>query len=100
MIAAPPLRPAARVLRLPLSARAGRPIGLFLLAYAVYTLARVATIGDLASAKANAAWIVSFEHTFPLGVESTVQHTFDGSWVIWILNRLYLLAQLGVIPAV
>src|SRR3954447_24729396 len=99
MIAAPPLRPAVRVLRPPLSARAWRQIGLFLFAYAVYSAARFVTIGDLGDAKANAAWIVSFEHTFHLGVEATVQHTFDGSWVIWILNRLYLLAQLGVIPA-
>jgi hypothetical protein len=100
MIAAPPIRPAARALRLPFSARAWRQIGLFLAAYVVYTAARFVTIGDLGSAKAHAAWIVSFEHTFHLGVESTVQHAFDGSWVIWILNRLYLLAQMFVIPAV
>src|SRR3954447_10856710 len=99
MIAAPPLRPATRVLRPPLSARAWRQIGLFLLAYAVYTVARFATIGDPGDAKGNAAWIVSFEHTFHVGVEASVQHAFDGSWVIWVLNRLYLLAQLGVIPA-
>ena len=51
MIAAAPLRPAARVLRLPLSARAWRQIGLFLFAYAVYTAARFVTIGDLGTAE-------------------------------------------------
>jgi membrane-associated phospholipid phosphatase len=29
-----------------------------------------------------------------------VQNALDGSWVMWVLNRLYLAAQLGVIPAV
>ena len=29
-----------------------------------------------------------------------MQHAVDGTWVLWVLNRLYLIAQLGVIPAV
>jgi hypothetical protein len=99
MIAAPSIRPSS-ALRLPFSPRARLQIGLFLLAYAVYTVARFVTIGDLSAAKANAGWVVSFEHTFHLGVESSVQHALSGSWAIWVLNRLYLLAQLFVIPAV
>jgi PAP2 superfamily len=99
MIAAPSIRPSS-ALRLPFSPRARLQIGLFLLAYVIYTAARFVTIGDLGDAKVNAAWIVTFEHTFHLGVEATVQHALDGSWLLWILNRLYLLAQMFVIPAV
>jgi hypothetical protein len=98
MLAAPPFRPST-ALRVPLSGRAWGQISLFLLAYAIYTVARFATIGDLGSATDHAAWIVGVEHTFGIGVEASVQHAFDGSWLIWVLNRLYLLAQLGVIPA-
>ena len=75
-------------------------IGLFLLAYAVYTVARFFTIGDLADATANAHWIVDLQNAVGVGVEASVQNALDGSWVMWVLNRLYLLAQLGVIPAV
>jgi hypothetical protein len=98
MIAASPIRPSS-ALRLPFSPRARLQIGLFLLAYMIYTAARFVTIGDLASAKDNAAWIVGVEHTFHLGFEASVQHALDGTALIWILNRLYLLAQLAVIPA-
>src|SRR3954471_8866978 len=98
MIAASPIHPSS-ALRLPFSPRARLQIGLFLLAYLIYTAARFVTIGDLASAKDNAAWIVGLEHTFHLGFEASVQHALDGTAVIWILNRLYLLAQLAVIPA-
>jgi hypothetical protein len=99
MLAASTFRPTTSV-RLPFSPRARAQIGLFLLAYAVYTVARFFTIGDLVDAKNNAHWIVDVEHSFRLGFESSVQQALDGSWAIWVLNRLYLLAQLGVIPAV
>src|SRR3954469_1810923 len=99
MIAAPPIRPSLSALRLPFSPRARLQIGLFLFAYLVYSAARFVTIGDLASAKDNAGWIVGVENTFHIGVEASVQHALNGTWVMWILNRLYLLAQLGVIPA-
>src|SRR3954453_8154984 len=98
MLAASTLRPTS-ALRVPFSPRARAQIGLFLLAYVVYTVARFFTIGDLASAKDHADWIVGFENTFHVGFEASVQHALDGTWVIWVLNRLYLLAQLGVIPA-
>src|SRR3954452_6481889 len=95
MLAASSIRPSS-ALRLPFSSRARLQIGLFLLAYFVYSAARFVTVGDLASAKDHAAWIVGFEHTFHFGFEATVQHALDGTWVIWVLNRLYLIAQLGV----
>ena len=99
MLAASTFRPTTGV-RLPFSRRARLQIGLFLLAYAVYTVARFFTIGDLADATANAHWIVDLQNAVGVGVESSVQNALDGSWVMWILNRLYLAAQLGVIPAV
>src|SRR5690242_6053940 len=99
MLAASTFRPTS-ALRLPFSRRARAQIGLFLLAYVVYTVARFFTIGDLDDAMGNAHWIVDVENTFGVGIEASVQHALDGSWVIWVLNRLYLLAQLGVIPAV
>jgi hypothetical protein len=99
MLAASTFRPTTSV-RLPFSPRARTQIGLFVLAYIVYTIARFFTIGDLADAKSNAHWIVDVENTFRVGFEASVQQALDGSWVIWVLNRLYLLAQLGVIPAV
>src|SRR3954451_8136333 len=98
MLAASTFRPTTSV-RLPFSPRARAQLGLFLLAYAVYTVARFFTIGDLSDAMGNAHWIVDVENTFHLGFEASVQQALDGTWVIWVLNRLYLLAQLGVIPA-
>src|SRR5690349_2014207 len=99
MLAASTVRPATGALRLPFSRRARMQIGLFLLAYAVYTVARFFTIGDLDDATANAHWIVGLQNSLGVGVEASVQHAFDGSWVMWVLNRLYLVAQLGVLPA-
>jgi hypothetical protein len=98
MLAASPIRPSS-VLRLPFSPRARAQIGLFLLAYLVYSAARFVTIGDLPSAKDNAAWIVGVEQTFHIGVEATFQQALDAGWAMWIFNHLYLIAQLGVIPA-
>ena len=99
MLAAAPLR-SSSVLRLPFSPRARAQIGLFLLAYLVYSAARFVTIGDLASATDNAHWIVDMQNSLGIGVEASVQGAFEGTWMLWVLNHLYLIAQLGVIPAV
>jgi membrane-associated phospholipid phosphatase len=99
MLAATPFPRSTSALRLPFSPRARAQIGLFLLAYAVYTVARFFTIGDLPSAKDHADWIVSLEQSTGTGIESSVQQALSGTWVIWALNHLYLIAQLGVIPA-
>jgi membrane-associated phospholipid phosphatase len=100
MLAATPLPRPTSALRLPFSPRARAQIGLFLLAYLVYSAARFVTIGDLPDAQDHARWIVNLENATGTGVEATVQNAFDGTWVMWTLNRLYLIAQLGVIPAV
>jgi membrane-associated phospholipid phosphatase len=98
MLAATPFPRSTSALRLPFSPRARAQIGLFLLAYAVYTVARFFTIGDLPSAKDHANWIVSLEQSTGTGIESSVQQALSGTWVIWLLNHLYLIAQLGVLP--
>ena len=56
------------------------------------------TIGDLGDATANAHWIVDLENTLGVGVESAVQNALTGTVVLWILNHLYLAAQLVVLP--
>src|SRR3954452_24265750 len=100
MLAATPLPRPMSAVRLPFSPRARAQIGLFLFAYLVYSGARFFTVGDLPSARDHADWIVNLEHSTHTGVESSVQAAFAGTWMIWVLNHLYLVAQLGVIPAV
>jgi membrane-associated phospholipid phosphatase len=97
MLAATPLRRSS-VPGLPVSRRARTQIGLFLLAYLVYTAARFVTVGDFSSAKDHADWIVGLERSLDVGVEAPVQQALTGTWVIWLLNHLYLIAQLGVLP--
>src|ERR1700760_5135044 len=84
--------------RISVSPRARAQIGLYLLAYLVYSAARYVTVGDLPSAKAHAAAIVSLEQHLGVGVEATVQGAFAGSWAMWVLNHVYLAAQLIVLP--
>jgi len=73
-------------------------LGLFLLAYLLYSAARWVTVGDLGVAKHNADWIVSVEHHLGVASEASVQHTLSGTWALWVLNHLYLAAQLVVLP--
>ncbi len=86
------------VARFRLSRRAGMQIGLFLLAYLVYSAARWLTVGDLGAAKAHAEWIVRFEDHLGVSDEASVQRALTGTFAIWVLNHLYLAAQLIVVP--
>ena len=99
MLAASPIRPSS-VLRLPFSPRARAQIGLFLLAYLVYSAARFVTIGDLGVGQGQRP----LDRRPPeLAAASAsrrrcrARSTAPGS--MWIFNHLYLIAQLGVIPA-
>ena len=85
-------------LRMPRLSRGGMQIALFLLAYLVYSAARFVTIGELPDAQANAHWIVNLEDDLAVNVESSVQDALTGTFVLWILNHLYLAAQLVVLP--
>jgi membrane-associated phospholipid phosphatase len=73
-------------------------LGLFLLAYLLYSAARWITVGDIDVATANADWIMSLEHHLGVASEASVQHGFRGTWMLWVLNHLYLAAQLVVLP--
>jgi membrane-associated phospholipid phosphatase len=84
--------------RISVSPRARAQIGLYLLAYLVYSAARYVTVGDLPSAKSHADAIVSLERHLGVGVEAPVQQAFTGSWLMWVLNHVYLAAQLIVLP--
>jgi hypothetical protein len=92
--------PLARPSRLPspFNTRARAQIGLFLLAYLVYSAARWLTVGDLTVARANADWIMNMERSLGVATEASVQHALNGTWMLWVLNHLYLAAQLIVVP--
>jgi membrane-associated phospholipid phosphatase len=98
MLAASPTRPSSSVLRVRVSPAARTQIGLFGLAYLLYSAARWVTVGDLPSAQAHAAWIVDLEDHLGVGNEASVQDALSGTWAIWLLNHLYLAAQLVVVP--
>src|SRR3954471_12666530 len=84
--------------RLSISPRARLQIGLFLLAYLLYSAARWVTVGDLGAAQAHAKWIVHLEDHLGVADEASVQHALSGTWALWLLNHLYLAAQLIVVP--
>jgi PAP2 superfamily len=86
----------ARALSLSPAARA--QLGIFLFAYLLYSAARFVTIGDLGVAQANAGWIMDLQHDLGVGIEASVQQALTGTWVLWLLNHLYLAAQLVVLP--
>jgi len=73
-------------------------LGLFLLAYLLYSAARWVTVGDLSVAQTNADWIMSLEHHLGVASEASVQHGLQGTWALWVLNHVYLAAQLVVLP--
>ena len=99
MSTAPLTAPApTATLRLPRLSRGGMQIGVFVLAYVVYSIARWLTVGELPTATANAHWIVDFERSLAIDVEAPVQDALTGTVALWILNHLYLAAQLVVLP--
>ena len=84
--------------RVPIPSAGARQLGIFLVAYLVYSAARWLTVGDLGVATANAHWIVDLEHTSASQIEASVQASLTGTWMMWVLNHLYLAAQLVVAP--
>jgi hypothetical protein len=74
-------------------------LALFAAAYLVYSLARWVGTGDPDVATANAHWIVHMEEATSLHVEGAVQGALASSPALWVLNHLYLAAQLVVVPA-
>jgi hypothetical protein len=85
-------------LRVPRLTRGRIQVGVFLLAYLVYSIARWLTVGELPDATAHARWIVDLEQSTGVDVEAPVQAEFTGTVGLWILNHVYLAAQLVVLP--
>ena len=75
-----------------------RELTLFLAAYLLYSLGRFVAVGDVGVATDNAHSIVDLEQSLSVDVEQGVQDAFDGTWALWVLNHLYLAAQLVVVP--
>src|ERR1043166_1274473 len=99
MSTAPLTAPApATALRMPRLSRGAIQVGVFLLAYLVYSIARWVTVGELPDAKAHAHWIVNLENSLSVNVESNVQDALTGTIFLYVLNHLYLAAQLIVVP--
>ena len=82
MLAATPLPRPTSALRLPFSPRARVQIGLFLLAYLVYSAARFVTIGDLPSAQDHARWIVDLENATGTGQVHVWFERPGGGWTV------------------
>ena len=82
----------------PLSLVGRRELFLFLGAYIVYSASRYLSVGDLTTAVGHAEWIVDLQRSVGVNVERSVQAALDGTVLIWILNNLYLAAQMVVVP--
>jgi membrane-associated phospholipid phosphatase len=82
----------------PLSLVGRRELFLFLGAYLAYSMSRYVSVGDLTTATDHAEWIVGLQQRIGVNVESSVQSALSGTAAIWILNQLYLAAQLVVVP--
>src|SRR5215210_7408570 len=82
----------------PLSLIGRRELFLFLGAYLVYSMSRYVSVGDITTATDHADWIVNLQQSIGVNIESSVQSALSGTAAIWILNNLYLAAQLIVVP--
>ena len=71
---------------------------LFLGAYALYSVSRHVAVGDLDIATRHAHWIVELERSIAADVEHSVQSALSSSAMLWVLNHVYLAAQLVVVP--
>ena len=75
-----------------------RELSVFLAVYVVYNLARWIFVGDLATAREHANWIVDLEQAAGLAVERSVQGAFDATVWSQLLSYVYLAAQFVVLP--
>jgi PAP2 superfamily len=55
-------------------------------------------VGNAPAARAHARWIAHLENALQLAIEGPVQRALDSGAAIWVLNNLYLVAQLAVVP--
>ena len=90
-------RPSSPI-RFRITSRGMAQVGVLFGAYLLYSGARWITVGDLPAARAHALWILDLERHLGVASEGSVQRAFEGTWMIWVLNHLYLAAQLVVVP--
>lgn len=76
-----------------------RELLLFVGAYVAYSLVRGAATGSLDAAVSNARLIVELQAALGIGIERALQEHLIGQPVMWLLNRLYLVAQFAIVPA-
>ncbi len=74
-------------------------VALFGGAYLLYALGRYLTIGDYETALRHAELIVDAERALGITVERGVQRALQDTTWLWLLNHLYLAAQLVAVPA-
>ena len=82
----------------PLSLVGRRELFLFLGAYLIYSMSRYISVGDITTATDHARWIVDLQQSLGVNVETSVQSALSGTAAIWILNNLYLAAEVVVVP--
>src|SRR5919202_4163979 len=87
-----------RALRLRAPSLGIRQLGLFFLAYLLYSAGRWVAVGDLGTATRHAHSILDLERHLGVAVEATVQRALENTPELWVLNHLYLAAQLVVVP--
>jgi membrane-associated phospholipid phosphatase len=75
-----------------------REVVLFLVAYLLYSAGRFVAVGDVDVAVDHAHAVDHLEASLGLDVEGHVQDAFQGTAALWLLNHLYLAAQLIVVP--
>ena len=61
-------------------------------------MSRYISVGDITTATDHAEWIVHLQQSIGVNVEASVQSALHGTVAIWILNNLYLAAQVVVVP--
>ena len=89
----------ARVRRVPSLPPFARELAIAIVAYLIYEVARVLTVGSYSTAFANAQDVVALERHLGLNVEKGVQRAFLDSPLLTLLNYVYLAAQNLVLPA-
>lgn len=76
-----------------------RQLAVFTGAYVLYGAGRFAATGDHADAVDHAQLLVAAERELGIAIERSVQGALQGSTWLWLLNHLYLAAQLVAVPA-
>jgi PAP2 superfamily len=74
-------------------------VGIYAGAYLLYALGRYVAIGDYSTAADHAHAIVQAERSLGIAVEGATQRAVEGTPWLWLLNHVYLAAQLVVVPA-